>query len=200
MRKFTVAPLHHYHESGNRRRRLVVWVAVAAALILAAAVQLSARSVPTRDAALDDPTIVAIFDAANTADIETGLLAAERGHSKEVRAFGEMLARDHKQVRQIGRDLATKLGVTPTPPKDDAAAKAHAQAMAALRSKSGPEFDRAFLQHEAAFHKSVIDAVTSTLLPAIRNEELRALVVKVAPAFEAHMLAALGLQKQLASK
>ena len=200
MRRFNVAPLHRYHEAGTRRRRLVVWVAIAAALILAAAVQLSARSIPIDEAALDDPTIVAIFDAANTADIETGTLAAERGYSKEVRAFGEMLARDHKHVRQIGRDLAAKLEVTPTPPKDDPGAKAHADAMAMLRSKSGPDFDRAFLQHEAAFHKSVIDAVNSTLLPAIRNEELRALVVKVAPAFEAHMIAAQGLEKQLASK
>jgi putative membrane protein len=200
MRKFNAAPLHQYHETGNRRRRLVAWLAIAAALILAAAVQLSARSLPGDEAALDDPTIVAIFDAANTADIETGLLAAERGYSKEVRAFGEMLARDHEQVRQMGRDLATKLGVTPTPPKDDAGAKAHAEAMATLRKKSGPDFDRAFLQHEAAFHKSVIDAINGTLLPAIRNEELRALVVKVAPAFEAHMRAAQGLEKQLASK
>ncbi len=200
MRKFTVAPLQQYREPGTRRRRLILWLAIAAALILAVAVELSARSRPSDGAALDDATIVAIFDAANTADIETGLLAAERGHSREVRAFGEMLARDHEQVRQIGRDLAAKLGVTPTPPKDDAAAKAHAQAMASLRAKSGADFDRAFLQHEAAFHKSVIDAVKSTLLPAIRNEELRALVVKVAPAFEAHMLAAQGLEKQLARK
>ena len=35
---------------------------------------------------------------------------------KEVREFGAMLARDHQTVRQAGRDLARKLGVTPTPP------------------------------------------------------------------------------------
>ena len=110
-----------------------------------------------------------------------------------------MLARDHEQVRQLGRDLAKKLGVTPTPPKDDAGAKAHAAAMATLRAKTGAEFDRAFLQHEAAFHKSVIDAVNGTLLPAIHNEELRALVVKVAPAFQAHMVAAQNLEKKLAA-
>jgi hypothetical protein len=34
-------------------------------------------------------------------------------------------------------------------------------------------------------------------LPAIRNEELRGLVVKVAPAFEAHMLAAQNLERKL---
>jgi putative membrane protein len=108
-----------------------------------------------------------------------------------------MLARDHKVVRQQGRDLARKLGVTPTPPKDDPGAKAHAEAMTGLRAKRGAEFDRAFLQHEIGFHKSVLDAVNTTLLPAIRNAELKDLVVKVGPAFQAHMIGAQNLAKQL---
>jgi putative membrane protein len=180
-----------------RRSPVIATFVAAASLALAATAESLNGGTPAAE--LDDPTIVAIFDAANTADIETGKLAAERGQAAEVREFGAMLARDHQQVRQIGRDLAKKLGVTPTPPKDDAGAKAHADAMTSLRSKSGADFDRAFLQHEAAFHKSVIDAVQSTLLPAIRNEELRALVVKVTPAFQAHMLAAQNLEKKLAS-
>ena len=148
---------------------------------------------------LDDPTIVAIFDAANTADIETGNLAAERGQSKEVRDFGAMLARDHAQVRQLGRDLATKLGVTPTPPKDNSAAD-HAATMARLRALSDAEFDHGFLQYEVSFHKAVIDAINKTLLPAIQNAELKALVVKVGPAFQAHMIAAEQLDRKLASR
>jgi putative membrane protein len=176
----------------------------AIAALAAVAVSVGATRTFARTAAdtraLDDPTIVAIFDAANTADIETGTLAAERAASKEVRQFGAMLARDHKQVRQQGRDLAKKLGVTPTPPKDDQSAKDHAATMARLRGLSGAEFDHAFLQYEASFHKAVIDAVTSTLLPAIRNAELRTLVVQVAPAFEAHMIAAQNLEKKLAGR
>lgn len=150
--------------------------------------------------ALDDATIIAIFDAANTADIETGALAAERGASNEVRAFGTMLVRDHQQVRKMGRDLAKKLGVTPTPPADDAQARAHAEAMTKLRSLSGPQFDRAFLVHEESFHASVIAAISSTLLPAITNAELKALVTKVAPAFEGHRRAADEMAKRLAAK
>lgn len=146
---------------------------------------------------LDDATIVAIFDAANTADIETGRLAAERGSSKTVRDFGAMLVHDHTAVRQRGRDLAGRLGVTPTPPAGDASAAAHNQAMAQLRSKRGVEFDKAFLEHEVAFHQGVIDAVESTLLPAIQNAEVRQLVVEVAPAFEAHRLAAANLRSKL---
>ena len=156
----------------------------------------SAAEAPAASA-LDDATIVAIFDAANTADIETGQLAAERGSSKTVRDFGAMLVHDHTAVRQSGRDLAGRLGVTPTPQAGDASAAAHAQAMAQLRSKRGTEFDKAFLEHEVAFHQGVIDAVRSTLLPAIRNAELKQLVVEVAPAFEAHRLAAANLRGKL---
>jgi putative membrane protein len=152
---------------------------------------------PAPAPALDDPTIVAIFDATNTADIETGRLAAKKGSSKEVREFGAMLAHDHTAVRQLGRDLAARLNVTPTPPADDASAKAHAEAMAKLDALSGKEFDKAFLEYEVEFHRSVIDAVGSTLMPAIRNAELKALVEKVAPNFEAHRAKAAHLRSTM---
>ena len=153
-----------------------------------------------REPALDDATIVALFDNANTADIETGQLAGQRGHSNEVRQFGAMLARDHQMVRQQGRDLAKKLGLTPTPPSGDQSAQDHAAAMQRLSGLRGPEFDRAFLQHEVVFHETVIAAIENTLLPAITNEELRAFVAKVAPAFEAHLDMARTLGKQFASQ
>ena len=167
-------------------------LAITAAATLTTLTLLTGATTLTRSGAatLDDATIVAIFDAANTADIETGALAAERGASKEVRDFGAMLVRDHQHVRQLGRDLATKLAITPTPPKDDAAARDHAATMKRLRALRGAEFDRAFLQHEVAFHRSVLEAMRGTLLPAIRNAELKALVTQVAPAFEGHMVAA----------
>jgi putative membrane protein len=142
---------------------------------------------------LDDATIVAIFDAANTSDIETGELAAKLGSTKTIRDFGAMLARDHKNVRQQGRDLAKKLGVTPTPPKDDDSAKQHAAIMKKLRGLSGTEFDKAFLENEVGYHEAVIAAVQKTLLPAIQNAELKDLVTKVAPAFVAHRDAAKNL-------
>jgi putative membrane protein len=137
--------------------------------------------------AMNDATIVAIFDAANTFDIETGTLGSQKGSSKEVKAVGASLVRDHSAVRQQGRDLAKKLGVTPTPPAVNPFAAQHAKAMSELKAAKGPAFDRAFLDHEIAYHQAVIDAVTKTLLPAIQNAELKAFVEKVAPAFQAHL-------------
>jgi putative membrane protein len=185
-----------------RKTTLAATLVVAAASPFAYAATATARNTtPTPIArtapALDDPTIVAIFDEANSADIETGKLAEKKGTTKEVRDFGAMLARDHAAVRQQGRDLAKKLGVTPTPPKPDQGMKDHAAAMKHLRSLDGKAFDKAFLEHEVAFHKAVIDAVTNTLLPAIQNADVKALVVKVAPAFQAHMMAAQNLETKL---
>lgn len=178
-------------------RRRVLRTLVVSGLVVAVAAVASPRLRSLRAApvlppriALDDPTIVAIFDAANSWDIETGALAEKKGTTKEIRDFGAMLVHDHSMVRQQGRDLAKKLGVQPTPPKDFAMAKDHEAAMKTLRAAEGKEFDRVFLQHEVNFHKAVIDAVTTTLLPATQNAELKSLETRVAPAFQAHMTAA----------
>jgi putative membrane protein len=148
-------------------------------------------------AALDDPTIVAIFDAANTYDIEAAQLALQKSHTESVRKLAQQFAVDHKNLRQQGRDLAKKLGVKPTPPAQSDLAKEHAEAMRMLRGKSGGDFDRAYAEHEVKFHETVIDAVTGTLLPAISNAELKAFVQKTAPAFQGHLAMAKQLVSQL---
>lgn len=170
-------------------------VAPAAALALIAGLTaLRTSAITPADDKLDDPTIVAIFDAANTYDMETGALAARKGRSEAVREFGSMLVRDHQNVRAQGRELAKSLKVTPTPPKGEfALAKTHVAAMRSLEKLNGSAFDRAFLQHEVEFHQAVIDAVTTTLLPALQNAQVKDLVTKVAPAFAAHRDAAKNL-------
>lgn len=179
---------------------------VLAALLVSAAAQaqrpLAAGAPPVRSAvapALDDPTIVAIFDAANGWDVETSQLAMKKSHNAEVRRFATMMIRDHKVVRQMGRDLAHRLAVTPTPPgKDFALAVDHVATMKTLRGARGAAFDRAYIEHEAWYHQAVIDAVTTQLLPATSNAELKALEVKVAPNFQAHLAMAKDIQAKLA--
>ena len=167
-------------------------LAVACAATIASA-QLKEAPLPR----IDDAAIVGIFDAANTWDISTGSLASTKGGSKDVREFGAMLARDHKTVQGQGRELAGKLGVTPTPVAADFALKKdYDETMKKLAALKGKAFDTAFLEHEVAYHKAVIDAVTNSFLPAIKNAELKAFVQKVAPAFQGHMVAAENLLKK----
>ena len=146
---------------------------------------------------LDDAAIVGIFDAANTWDIGTASLATKNATRADVKTFAAQLVGDHKSVQQQGRDLAKKLGVTPTPVAADFALKVDYEAtMKKLGGLKGAAFDKAFLEHEVAYHKAVIDAVTTQFLPAIQNAELKAFVQKVAPAFQAHLTAAETLLKK----
>ncbi len=165
---------------------------------LAAALAVLPAALPAQTG-LTDAQIAALFDQANTADLETGQLAAARAHARAVRELGQQFADAHRSVREQGRELAQRLGVTPTLPPGDQGAAQHAAVMARLRGLSGPEFDRAFLDHEIAFHQAVIEAVTKTLLPAIQNPELKAFVEKVAPAFQGHLQMAQDLRQKVAA-
>lgn len=185
-----------------QKSRLAIGVMAALAMTaMSSAVQAQAtHKAPAAHAAaaLDDPTIVAIFDAANTWDINLGHLALKKSTNKDVRSFADMMVRDHTAARQLGRDLATKLKVTPTPPgKDFALYKDYVATTAKLNGLKGAAFDKAYVDHEAWYHQAVIDAVTNTLLPATKNAELKDLEVKVAPNFQAHLAAAKDLAQKL---
>ena len=151
-------------------------------------------------AKLDDAAIFAIFDETNTADVWAGRIAVQKAHSEDVRELGKMVATDHEAVQQAWRNLAKKLGIVPAPPQNDATANKLAKSVALLQSKSGTEFDKIYLQHEIAFHQSVIDAIKSTLLPAIQNEEFRALVNRALPGFEHHLAETRAVAKKLGVK
>jgi putative membrane protein len=176
-------------------------VAATAALVAIPSLGLArANANPERGAQgkVTDAVVVAILELANSFDVETGQLAAERARQKEVREFGMMLARDHRAVRQQGRDLAARLKITPVELGEGELSVAHEAAMKKLRAATSAEFDAAFLQHEVAYHENMIKLTNGTLLPNIRNAELKAFVVKIAPAFEAHRAGADALAKRLA--
>lgn len=146
---------------------------------------------------LNDATVFSIFDQANMADITTARIGIKKAHSKEVRELAQMVVSDHEAVQHMGRELAKKLGVTPLPPDNDKSVENLAKAIAILEGKKGPEFDKAYLLYEIGFHQSVIDAIKGTLLPAIKDDQFKALVTKVLPGFEHHLTATTMAAKKL---
>jgi putative membrane protein len=70
--------------------------------------------------------------------------------------------------------------------------------VANLKTLTGVAFDKAYIAHEVEYHQAVIDAVNKTLIPNAQNAELKALIVKVAPAFVAHLEKAKQIQAALA--
>lgn len=163
----------------------------AAAAMFAAACALAAG----HDAAPTDPQIAAIVVTANQVDIDAGKLAKTMGSTQAVKDFAELMVKDHSGVNRSATDLVKKLGVTPEDnPTAQGLKKGGDENVAALKKLKGAAFDKAYVDHEVAYHQAVIDA----LIPNAKNEELKALMVKVRPAFVAHLEHARHLQSSQA--
>ena len=143
----------------------------------------------------NDAQIAAIVVTANQVDIDAGTLAASKGSTAEVKAFGKQMVTAHTGVNKQAVDLVTKLGVKPEDnPTAQSLKKGGADNVAELNGLKGKAFDKAYVDHEVAYHQQVLDAVDKTLIPSAKNDELKALLVKVRPAFVAHLEHAKHLQ------
>jgi putative membrane protein len=137
---------------------------------------------------INDAQIAKIVVTANQVDIDAGKFASTKATNPEVKKFAQTMVTDHTGVNKQAVDLATRLGVKP---EDNDTAKSLASGgqanLANLKTLKGKEFDKAYVDHEVAYHQAVLDAVDKTLIPGAKNEELKALLVKVRPAFVAHL-------------
>src|SRR6266404_2591986 len=120
--------------------------------------------------AVNDAQIASIVVTANQVDIDAGKLAQSTSANAEVKKFAERMITDHTGVNKSAVELVTKLKVTP---EDNPTSQS---------LKSGGESNLAHLK---------------TLIPSAKNEELKALLVKVRPAFVAHLEHAKMLQSSM---
>jgi putative membrane protein len=146
----------------------------------------------------NDAQIASIVVTANQVDIDAGKLAESKGSNAEVKAFGKQMVTDHSGVNKQAVALVTKLKVTP---EDNATSKSLKKGgeenLANLKKLSGAAFDKAYIDHEVAYHEQVLDAIDKTLIPSAQNAELKSLLVSVRPAFVAHLDHAKMLQAKL---
>ena len=150
--------------------------------------------------AVNDAQIAAIVVTANQVDIDAGKLAASMGSSSEVKKFGKDMVKDHTGVNKSAVDLVTKLKVTPEDnPTAMSLKKGGMDNVDSLKTMTGKAFDKAYIDHEVAYHEQVIEAMDKVLIPGAKNEELKALLVKVRPAFVGHLAHAKHLQSMMTS-
>ena len=131
-----------------------------------------------------DAQIAAIVVTANQVDIDAGKLAASKSSNKEVREFAQRMVTDHAGVNKAATELVTRLKVRP---EENSTSKSGDEVVKRLKTLKGADFDRAYVENEVTYHQTVLDALDKTLIPGATNGELKALLVKVRPAFVAHL-------------
>ena len=152
----------------------------------------------TPAASLSDAEIAAIVVAANSIDVGYGEIARARATDERVRQFAETMIRDHTAVNESAGELVSRLGLTPQPSDVSRSLEAAAaDTREVLLNATGAEFDRAYVANEVAFHRTVLEALDSLLIPNAANAELKETLVGVRPAFEGHLRHAESLQQSL---
>ena len=147
---------------------------------------------------INDAQIASIVVTANQVDIDAGKLAAASSKNADVRKFAQLMVIDHTGVNTSAVALVTRLKVTPEDNDTSRSLKAGGEKnIATLKTLKGTAFDRAYVDHEVAYHEAVLDAVDTTLIPHAQNADLKALLVKVRPAFVAHLEHAKHVQASL---
>jgi putative membrane protein len=146
----------------------------------------------------NDAQIAAIVVTANQVDIDAGKLAQSVSANSEVKEFAQRMVTDHSGVNIAATELVTKLKVKPEEnPTSKSLKSSGDDTLKRLKGLKGAAFDKAYVENEVSYHQTVLDAVDKTLIPSAKNEELKALLVKVRPAFVAHLAHAKHLQSSL---
>jgi len=167
------------------------------AIIIASLLYLAPSAVTAQT--VSDAQIASIVVTANQVDIDAGKLAASKATSPDVKRFGRQMVTDHTSVNKQATALVARLKVTPENNATSLTLKAGGQKnIANLKSLKGAAFDSAYIDHEVTYHQAVIDAIDKTLVPSAQNAELKALLLKVRPAFVAHLEHAKMIQSSLA--
>jgi predicted outer membrane protein len=148
----------------------------------------AAQSAPA-SRSLDDPTALATFEALIRYDIETAGIAEKKASNADVREVASTFVQGHKGLLKQAQDLAKSLNMTPTPPEEAPMGPAHSNALRELNATTGEKFDSIFIANEVAYHAGAIKILRDTLVPAIKNPQLKAAVKAAVPAFQAHLSA-----------
>ena len=150
---------------------------------------------------VNDGQIGSIVVTANQVDIDAGKLATSQSTNDDIKAFARLMVTDHTAVNKSATELAAKLKVTPQDNATSQSLKADGDKhITHLKVLKGAAFDRAYIDREVSYHQQVIDALDKTLIPGATHAELKALLVKVRPAFVAHLEHAKRLQASTGAK
>ncbi|MCJ8165387.1 DUF4142 domain-containing protein [Pontibacter sp. E15-1] len=90
-------------------------------------------------------------------EVELGKLAAEKGSSKEVKDFGNMMVTDHTKANDQLKALAQQKNIV----LPDSMGEEHMEHVNELREKTGADFDKAYMDLMVSDHEEDVDMFES---------------------------------------
>ncbi len=172
-------------------RALVTLTASLFLLSIAGWAQTYGNSNSTSKISSSDKEFVTKAAEGGKSEVELGRLAAQKGHSQEVKDFGQRMVTDHTKADNHLKELAQKVGVT-LPDKMDSESWALKQKLEKL---SGAEFDKTYMNAMVKDHEKDVAEFKKEASMA-QDPEVKSFAEQTLPTLEEH----LKLAKQIDSK
>jgi putative membrane protein len=151
--------------------------------------------------AITDGNIVAIFVAANDADIKNGQQAKGKSKNKQVKDFADRMIQDHSAAKKEAQDLASRLNITADDNDTSKQLESDTDAMRdSLGKMTGSAYDKNYIDDEVAIHEKVLGALDNTLIPNAQNADLKSLLQHARDIVQSHLDHAKSIQTKMASK
>jgi putative membrane protein len=129
------------------------------------------------------------------AEVQLGQLAAQKGETEAVRAFGQRMATDHARTNQKLRKIAARENIR-LPEDPDKDAKQNYEKLSKL---SGPAFDRSYAQDMVADHKKDVSEFQKETATG-ENEAIRTFADETLPTLQHHLKEASEIKENILEK
>jgi putative membrane protein len=129
---------------------------------------------------LSEAQFVSRATEASLAEVELGKLAAQKAEVAEVRAFAQRMVADHTKARAELDRIATAKGLRTVTELN----VAHTMALDTLRTRSGRDFDTAFVKQMVTDHDEAVELFTAAT--QLSDKELAAFASRTLPVLQQH--------------
>ncbi len=125
-------------------------------------------------------------------EVELGRIAQDNSLNPRVKGFGKMMVDDHSKANDEMKSLAVSKNVTlPNSPTED-----QMKEINDLKSKKGPEFDKAYMGMMVDDHKKDVDKFQDVSENS-KDPDVKAFASKILPTLKVHLDSAKAINDKL---
>ncbi len=176
-------------------RQFIIIAAIAGTVMSGCAA--AQRAMP---GSMSNAAVIGTFNSVDLTEIDAARLAKDKGSSPAVREFADRMIREHTTMLQNRQQLAKQLNIQPETPSLATSMKStHDETMERLRTKSGSDFDRAYLEYQVKMHEQAVKLAQDTG-ESSDNARLKQHLMEARPDLQSHLAAAKSVQRQILAK
>lgn len=147
---------------------------------------------------MTDGNIAAIVMAADETEIDAAQLALDKSGNQMVREYAQLMITQHEWADVQTMELLRRTDITRVP---DATVQQlqtrRSETLDALATRSGEDFDVAYIDHEVEMHRWLINTLDQSLLPAAQEDDLEMWLTQLRPVMVEHLTEAERVQASL---